>query len=691
MRRCLAHLALLGILACPASLRAENPFEVPAPPAPANTRRTAQVFGSDDAVSPAAPARRPAPAVSTAPALKNFQSELFGGQGSAPSAPLSRSSVSTPPIPPRTAAAPRKSQAATSDPFSNTSKSPAKLTSDALRQTTTAEVAPADDQPVLELGFSNSSHRLIDPIPTSPGPAATASQARQASHGESINAGAQTSNPWGETSPAAADEDALADETPNGQFPTTSSQVTHADATFESDASQEAEPPAVSVEWHMAGQLNLGQDCDCELIVTNKGRSTAQHIAVEASLPHAVHVAFTDPDPELADGPLSWRIESLEPGETRKIQLIVVPHESGPIEATALVRYSASSRQTFDVSQPMLQIAVEGPSQVNVGEPAPQTVTVTNPGDGIAANVKLEAAIPEGLEHSRGKRLLMDIGSLNPGETRTVRLALAAVTGGQHIVQVEARADSNLVQNAVAQVEVVAPSLTATIDGPALRYLGREATYTLRVRNDGHVASDNVRLMHKVPEGFDFVRADRGAQFDEATRVLSWFVGRLDSAQSVELKVTLNPTQLGEFDHLVRAISEHGARSDVQLNTRVEGVATLVMDITDLDDPVEVGRETAYEIRIKNEGTASAHQVGLVCELPGGMSFQKASGPDAHKAAGSNVTFQPHRELPAGETLTYRVHVTGQRAGDVRFRCRLASESIQEPLTSEELTKFYGD
>ncbi|MBX3439784.1 MAG: DUF11 domain-containing protein, partial [Planctomycetaceae bacterium] len=303
----------------------------------------------------------------------------------------------------------------------------------------------------------------------------------------------------------------------------------------------------------------------------------------------------------------------------------------------------------------------------------------------------LEALVPEGLEHVRGNRLVMDIGSLNPGETRQVRLALAAVGGGPQVLQLEARADAGLVQTASAEVVVAAPRLIATIEGPGLRYLGREATYTLRVANDGAAVTDAVQLEHRIPNGFDFVQTDRGARFDPSTRILTWFVGRLGSEQPQDLHVTLVAKSAGEFVHAVRATSEHGASGVSQLTTRIEGTASLVMKVADLDDPVEVGTETAYEVTISNEGTAESRDVALACELPEGLTFLTADGPSQYRLSSNQIVFQPVTEVGPGESLTYRIHVKGNVVGDKRFRCRLTSGTLTQPLFTEEVTKFYGE
>src|SRR5262249_7057766 len=106
-------------------------------------------------------------------------------------------------------------------------------------------------------------------------------------------------------------------------------------------------------------------------------------------------------------------------------------------------------------------------------------------------------------------------------------------------------------------------------------------------------------------------------------------------------------------------------------------------------DPVETGVETGYEIRVKNEGSAPAERVALTCELPMGCRFVSAAGAVSHAARGQMVEFRPIGRIAPGETVKYQVLIRGEVAGNLRFRTHLTSDSITDPLTSEELTKFY--
>ncbi|SFJ68455.1 DUF11 domain-containing protein [Planctomicrobium piriforme] len=449
--------------------------------------------------------------------------------------------------------------------------------------------------------------------------------------------------------------------------------------------------PAVTIEWQKQSEINVGQECKCHLIVKNSGQTTASDVELRAHFPANVRLVDAQPVPAHAEKYLGWQIPELKAGEQKVIEITMVPLERGDISTRADVRFSGSANGNFAVAEPMLDIHVEGPTQVLIGEPASHIVTVTNPGTGIATKVHIEALVPEGLEHARGQRLLMDLGNLNPGESRSVRLALAATKGGPQHLTVHAKADSGLARTAESDVTVIAPMLATTIQGPGLRYLGRQGSYVMTVANDGAAATDNVQLRYKVPAGFEFVSADRGAQYDAANSLVTWFVGRLERGQKSEIKVTLMARQAGEFKHMVRATSEHGAISDAECMTSVEGTSSLAIAVKDLEDPVEVGSQTSYEIRVKNEGSAAARTVGLTCELPPGMTFVSAEGPAEFICERGTVIFRELPEVAAGQSLTFKVNVAAASPGSLRFRAHLSSQSIQEPLTAEEMTKFYGE
>lgn len=449
--------------------------------------------------------------------------------------------------------------------------------------------------------------------------------------------------------------------------------------------------PSVSVEWVKLGGINVGQECACDLVVKNTGKVSARQVVVDATFPASVRLTHAEPEPAQVEDHLEWAIPELAAGEERTIHIKMIPSQRGELATTASVRFTGTAANVFKVEEPLLKLAMDAPAEVVVGDPLVQSITITNPGTGIAQNVKVHVKPSEGLESTRGDRGLIEIGELNPGESRTIRLSFTAIAGGEQSLEVVAVADSDLKQAAETTVNVIAPALKIAVEGPGLRYSGRDARYTLTVTNEGRAATNNVRVTHRIPKGFKFLKADKGGTLDGNGGAVHWFLGHLEPEQSAQVKLHLQAHEIGEFEHHVAVSAEHGVTAKADTTTKVEGSASLVMEVQDLDDPIEVGQETAYEVRISNTGSKAAQNVGLTFELPAGLELINVESATQHLAKSGLILFNDLPELAPGKTALFRIHVKGNAEGNQRVRARLTSESIEQELISEELTKFYAE
>uniref|UniRef100_A0A7C4LQL1 DUF11 domain-containing protein n=1 Tax=Schlesneria paludicola TaxID=360056 RepID=A0A7C4LQL1_9PLAN len=449
--------------------------------------------------------------------------------------------------------------------------------------------------------------------------------------------------------------------------------------------------PMLSIEWVRRGEINVGQECQIDLVVKNFGSLPAAQVAVDATFPASVRLTSAEPKPTSTADKASWNFDSLAPGAERRMAIKFIPSRRGELGLNAAVRFTGQAAAVFKVEEPQLKLAIKGPSEVLLGDPATQLITITNSGTGVAHHVKLEARLSEGLEHRDGQRVEITVGSLGAGESQQVRLGLAASKGGPQTIQFLATSSCEATCTASTKITVLAPSLQATLQGPGLRYKGRNARYALTVHNDGTVPNNNVRVSQAVPEGFQFVSAERGGKFDPSQKSIHWFIGRLEAGQSVQLDCELTAAALGDFKHAATVYSENGVTARAELTTRVEGVASIETEIVDLDDPVELGSETAWEIRVKNTGSKPAGNVAIQCELPAGVALLSAKGATTATTQGKGVQFKALPQLPPGQQAVYRVHVRGTVEGTHRLRARVTSDALDQPVTLEEPTRFYAD
>jgi uncharacterized repeat protein (TIGR01451 family) len=449
--------------------------------------------------------------------------------------------------------------------------------------------------------------------------------------------------------------------------------------------------PMVSLKWVKSEEVNVGQECKCGLLVKNTGKLAAKDIVVEAYFPRTVRLIDAEPFPTDSKDHLVWVFEHLAPGQEKLIEISMIPGRRGDLATSATVRFTGVASTVLTVEEPQLNVAVSGSDEVMVGDSLTQIITVSNPGTGIAHDVVVNVKIPDGLEHPRGKSIEMGIGSLGPNESRELRLPLSAITGGEAVILVEARGSSNLVQQARSLIKIAAPKLSVEVTGPGLRYVGRHAQYAITVTNDGAAGTDNVRVVELIPEGFEFVKADKNGKFDASNGSVSWFIGHLEAGRSVQVGIELAAKQIGEYLHHVQASGENGTIAKSKMATRVDGTAAVVMEVADLDDPVEVGTQTAYEIRIRNDGSQAAHNLRIACELPAGVELLDTRGPTDPILEKGVLHFKPIGELAAGAKTTYVIRVNGKVAGNLRMRAKLTSNASTEPVIVEEMTKFYAD
>lgn len=441
--------------------------------------------------------------------------------------------------------------------------------------------------------------------------------------------------------------------------------------------------PQVDVHWEGEGTLNIGQRSQCSLIVTNSGSSLVRNVVVEAAIPPGVDVVQALPAPQ--SGTSRWSVGDLEPGQKHAIEMIVVPRERGDVALNAFVRFTGYSTSVFAVQEPMLQMQVEGPDSVTVGEQPGYVITVHNPGTGVAQNVVIEARVPEGLQHRSGSVPRIDVGILNPGESRQARLNLSAIAGGDYRLAVRTLADGGLRDEARADISIAEPRLEVAINGPQTGSLDKPAEYLVTVTNSGNVPSINVRAKYKIPEGFHFVHADRGGVMQEAEHLVDWFVGTLQPGETSEYHVTLTPDVAGTALHRAGVVSEHTSASMASHSVDVKGLPKLALNVSTAESSAVVGEETVVQIVIRNEGGIAASKVGLFCELPSGLEFIAAAGPSEHLADNGVVIFRSLAGIDAGETVTYRVKARCVRTGDHRIRARVASESLSDPVNSESV------
>jgi uncharacterized repeat protein (TIGR01451 family) len=449
--------------------------------------------------------------------------------------------------------------------------------------------------------------------------------------------------------------------------------------------------PAVCLEWTGPASARVGAPGDYSLIVRNSCSIPIQQVLVRVRIPAGMSVSATEPRALSEGNVLVWELGTLTPRQHKVLTMRLVAQTRGDLLPQAWVTFTGSSVLCIRVREPKLALRVSGPGKLPLGETAAFTLAVSNPGDGAAEQVRVRATLSEGLEHSRGSKVDFDVGNLAAGEERTVTLLCTTRSGGAQRCEAIAEADGNLSTRGDAALAVIAPRLDLKVAGPALRYLGRKATYTFKVTNPGDAPAANVTVTDTVPDGFKVLGATHGGRHDPSARSVSWFVGEIPPGQSREVQLEVQAAAAGEHRHRAAAVGVRGLRAEAEWLTRVEGLSALLVEMVDTEDPIEVGSETAYEVRISNTGSKVETDIKLAATIPDLMDFVGVQGPVRCRSEGKTVVFEPIEQLAPQANVVLRIRVKAREAGTVRFKIQLTSTSLVEPVIKMEPTRIYAD
>src|SRR5262249_15154784 len=356
---------------------------------------------------------------------------------------------------------------------------------------------------------------------------------------------------------------------------------------------------------------NLSQPFHYEVVLRNPGSATVFHVQVEDELPPGARVLKSEPKAEVQGQKLFWDLGSLDAGADRHLKVEVQPAGEGEFQSHATATFATSSSLRTRITKPRLTLAKFAPEKVQLGNKVLFRLVVTNTGTGPATHVLLRDQLPPELEHPHGTLIEGDVGTLAAGESKTITLEATAIKGGRVVNRAEVTADDGLQASAQVELLVTEPALLLRKTGPKQGILRRELEHRLEVVNPGQAPATAVHIVDTLPEGLDFVAASDGGTYTADRRTGDWNVGTLGPGETRAVTVRLLAKSPGDFLNQAVARADRALEAKAATPVHVEGVSGLTFEVVDLDDPVEVGAETTYEIRVVNQGSAPALNVQI--------------------------------------------------------------------------------
>jgi len=451
----------------------------------------------------------------------------------------------------------------------------------------------------------------------------------------------------------------------------------------------------IFIEKSIPSETQVGHPFDFITKVSNLTDGLVKDVVVYAMLPDSFKVGSSDPgiqgDP--AGKKVHWLVGDLGPKETKVIKVSGAPTSLGDMEfccTEVTYTYDPSLCMTAAVVQPELKITKEGPSEVMICDTITYTVVVSNTGSGAAQNVMINDPLPSGLKTMSGEdNVEYNVGTLHAGDSREVTINVKADRTGTFDNSASAVAEGGLSADSNSTATVVTqPVLTVTKTCPAKRYIGRNITYDIVVTNQGNGPAVNTSLDDCIPTNTSMVSASDGGTV--TGKGVLWNLGTLQPQESREVSVTVRADSFGEAENCVVASAECADAVKDCCVTVVAGIPAILLEVIDIADPIEIGANETYEIRVTNQGTATDTNVRIACTLEAGtMEYVSSEGPTTGSSVGNTITFEPLPTLSSKDTATWRVYVKAVGEGDVRFKVTLNSDQLDRDVQETESTNFY--
>lgn len=437
-------------------------------------------------------------------------------------------------------------------------------------------------------------------------------------------------------------------------------------------------------------EVQVGQSFDCTLTVTNLSSSLClENVVVTDHFPSDYKLLSATPEATISpEGTAQWSFGRINPKESRTIRMTGSMSKSGTMDQCAGLTCTPRGCLSIVAVAPAIKLLETAPAEVMLCDPIPVTFKVTNTGDGAAKNARIRQALPAGLTTEKGASSIdLDAGMLAPGQSRefTVKLLASKIGSYQHTAA--ATADGGLTAEATAATMVRQPVLTIAKTGREMQYIGQPFAFDIVVSNKGDAVAKDVIITDALPANAKVQTVSNGGQVQKDK--IQWAVGNIEPGGSKTISVTMVGTTPGEVYGTARAMGACAPEVNASARTLVKGIPAVLLEVVDMNDPVELGKLVTYEVVVTNQGSAPVTNLKVACIMEEYMQYQASTGPTQGAIDNQTLTFAPLATLAPQAKVSWKVTVKALREGDVRFKTILLTDQIDRPVEETESTRFY--
>ena len=390
------------------------------------------------------------------------------------------------------------------------------------------------------------------------------------------------------------------------------------------------------------------------------------------------------------------RLASLDPEQTVTYSIDGVATDAGVVKATFDIDYDnqAMAVVAFKAVQPDLELErellVDGTAseRIYACDQAVLRYRLVNRGSGAARGVVVSENLPANARTEDGQgQVSLRVEELASGDTWSTEIPLRLDGSFAWDSRASASQGERTVHSQRLQAVVMEPRADIQVQAPQQVEVGQSAEVAVRIRNTGeHPIADAAVVL---PEHDLLRRASLHGLSQGSIEDGRIALGEIAPGDTHDFSLRLEPTQPGRVEGEI-ALDAHCVEAQSHpISIEVLGVPALQVEVIDADDPIAVGGQTSYRIRVTNEGTAAAEQVSISAQLTQHLELlglEGAEGEGEIQRDGDRLVLPTSDQLAPGESREWVLQAKAREAGQGGLQLQIASAIGPDPITEVEPT-----
>ncbi len=449
---------------------------------------------------------------------------------------------------------------------------------------------------------------------------------------------------------------------------------------------------AVRIEKMAPEQVSKNQEFTYRMKVMNTSSQTLQNINISDQLPDNMELVSSSPSHKMKGQTAHWHFDQLGSNESQMISVKAKATSGQSINTCAHVTYDAPMCAQIAIVEPKLRLVKVAPEKSLSCDRIPLKYVIKNTGTGYACDVKITDQLPDGMMTGQNQRQVsFHVDSLAPDQSKQFEVMVDAAGPGTYSSSAMAMSsNSGEIESNSPQIMVSEPALKITSSAPSNQYLGRDVTYNFTVHNTGNGPANDTTLVVNVPSGIKFQRATMGGKYTHSSPgKVTWNLGNIQPEGKQQVQMTLSYEHEGQLKTNAVATAHCAEDATALAATDFKGIPAILLEVVDLNDPVELGEQVTYQITVTNQGTTAAKDIAVKCMVPQGMNYISSSGATSAMSTGQEINFAKLARIAPGKKASWMVRLRASEEGIANFETHVTSQHFQTPIRETEATNLF--